>query len=382
MVLRHGVVVAEGWWEPYRADVVHDMFSLSKSFTSTAVGLAQAEGLLSVDDLVLDHVGDLAPADPDTHLARMRIRHLLSMTTGHHDACDEVTFASQDWARAFLTIPPEHEPGSHFVYNTAASHLLSVIVQRLTGRRLLDYLGPRLLEPLGIEDARWEQSPSGVDAGGFGLFLATEDIACFSQLYLDDGVWQGRRLLPEGWVEEATRAHGPEQPGDSEWDQGYGYQFWRGQHGTYRSDGAFAHLGIVLPDQDAVIAITAGAEDKDGLFERIWTHLLPALAEGPDDDDAAAEALVQRLAGLCMRPPAGDGLRGPGGWLGRTITLGANPLDVQSAALSRDDAGLALTLGLAAGPQTLRVGDGQWVRGTLQGGPDGFQEVAVCATYR
>ena len=377
MVLRHGVVVAQGWWEPYRPDAVHDMFSLSKSFTSTAVGLAQAEGLLSVDDLVLDHVGDLAPADPDPNLARMRIRHLLSMTTGHHDACDEVTFSSPDWARAFLTIPPEHEPGSHFVYNTAASYLLSVIVQRLTGRRLLDYLGPRLLSPLGIEDARWEQSPSGVDAGGFGLFLTTEDIACFSQLYLDDWVWQGRRLLPEGWVKEATRAHGPEQPGDSEWDQGYGYQFWRGHHGTYRSDGAFAQLGIVLPDQDAVIAITAGAEDNDGLFERIWTHLLPALAEGPDDDDVAADALVQRLAGLRMRPPAGDGLTVPDGWLGRTITLGANPLDVQSAVLAHDDAGLALTLGFAAGAQTLRVGDGEWVRGTLQGGPDGFQEVAA-----
>src|SRR5450830_2065965 len=133
MVLRHGAVLAEGWWAPFAADRAHQLFSLSKSFTSTAVGFAQAEGLLSVDDLVLDHFPDEAPTEPDPNLGRMRVRHLLTMTTGHHDAADDGTFGSPDWARGFLAQPVQHEPGTHFVYNTAGSYMLSAIVQRVTG---------------------------------------------------------------------------------------------------------------------------------------------------------------------------------------------------------------------------------------------------------
>ena len=153
MVLTRGAVVAEGWWDPYGPELGHQLFSLSKTFTAIAVGLAAAEGLLSVDDLVLDHLGDRGPDAPDDHLAAMRLRHLLTMTTGHHDDTSDRVFAEQDWVRAFLALPVEHEPGTHFVYNTAATYILSAIVQKVTGERVLDYLTPRLLEPLGIVGA-------------------------------------------------------------------------------------------------------------------------------------------------------------------------------------------------------------------------------------
>src|SRR5690606_22050861 len=150
-------------------ELPHELYSLSKSFTSTAVGFAVAEGRLGVDDLVLDHLGDLAPASPDPRLARMRVRHLLTMTTGHVGWTDDRVFGSKEWARAFLALPLDAEPGTAFQYDTPATYVLSFILQRLTGERLLDYLRPRLLEPLGIDGATWEQSPEGVDTGGFGL---------------------------------------------------------------------------------------------------------------------------------------------------------------------------------------------------------------------
>src|SRR4051794_1553355 len=158
MLLRHGHVLAEGWWAPYEAERPHMLFSLSKSFTSSAIGLAVAEGRLSVDDRVLSFFPDDAPAEPGENLAAMRVHDLLSMSTGH--AVDTTPFMRQDpgsnWAKAFLARPVEHTPGTHFVYNSGATYMLSAIIQQLTGMTLLEYLRPRLLTPLGIEQATWE----------------------------------------------------------------------------------------------------------------------------------------------------------------------------------------------------------------------------------
>ncbi len=375
MVLRHGSVVAEGWWHPYRPDLVHELYSLSKSFTSTAVGLAQAEGLLSVDDLVLDHLGDLAPAHPDPKLATLRIRHLLTMTAGHTTATDDRVFGRREWAKAFLALPMEVEPGTDFLYNTPATYVLSFILQRLTGQRLLDYLSPRLLEPLGIEGATWERSPEGVDTGGFGLSLTTEDIACFGQLYLADGVWQGRRLLPEGWVAEATRRHTDSHINDVDWAQGYGYQFWRCQPpGVYRGDGAFGQFCVVLPEQDAVVATTSGTPDLQGVLDRVWEHLLPALGgAGPFADtvhDAGAQAeLAARLAELRLEPPSGAAEPSAVADLaGRRIDLDGAPGGIRAVTVGPEGLGVpgaTVTLDLGGRTETVRLGAGEWAPGTL-----------------
>lgn len=309
MVLRHGHVVAEAWAHPYGPDMPHELFSLSKSFTSTAVGLAAGEGLLDVDDLLLDHLGDRAPANLDPRWQRLRLRHLLTMTTGHDGDPSGAVFGERDWVAAFLAQPLTHEPGTHFVYNTAATYVLSAVVQRVTGQRLLDYLTPRLLDPLGIGGATWEQCPMGVDTGGFGLSLRTADVAAFGQLLLQDGVWDGTRLLPEGWVAEATRAQvsngDPVVGGD--WWQGYGYQFWRCRHGGYRGDGAFGQLCVVLPDQDVVVAATSAVAEMQPPLDAIWTHLLPALHDGELPDDPPGRArLAHLVAGLRLDPPAGE----------------------------------------------------------------------------
>src|SRR5690348_799820 len=238
MVVRHGEVIAEGWWAPYDAEHNHVLYSLSKSFTSTAVGLAVAEGKLSVDDEVLKFFPGDAPEKPSDNLKSMLVSDLLRMSTGHQ--VEPKRPADQVWTKAFLAQTVPFKPGTHFLYNTSATYMLSAIVQKVTGQTVLDYLRPRLFEPLGIENPTWGTSPQGISLGGYGLSIRTEDIAKFGQLYLQKGQWHGKQLVPAAWVETATaRQTSNGSNPQSDWDQGYGYQFWRARHGAYRGDGAF-----------------------------------------------------------------------------------------------------------------------------------------------
>ncbi len=309
MVLRHGTVIAEGWWRPYAPDIPHALYSLSKSFTSTAVGLAIAEGLLSLDDTVVSFFPEDLPKTVGPNLATMRVRHLLTMHSGHAtDTGGRGQDASPDnWVRAFLSLDVEHAPGTRFVYNNGASFMLSAIVQRVSGIPLLEYLTPRLFRPLSIAHPAWESSPRGIQAGGWGLSLTTEDIARFGQLYLRQGRWNGAQLVPESWVRAATsrQVDSAGNGGAIDWKQGYGYQFWRCRHGAYRGDGAYGQYCIVMPDQDVVVAITGGTGNMQVVLDCVWEHLLPAV-DGQQGGDAALSA---RLAGLSLAP-AGDGVAG------------------------------------------------------------------------
>ena len=275
MLVRHGKVVAEGWWKPEAANKPHVLWSLSKSFTSTAVGLAVAEGKLSVDDPVLKFFPQDAPAEPSDKLKAMRVRDLLTMTTGHEIEARFTTNAP--WVQTFLAHPVPHKPGTHFLYNTPGSHMLSAIVGKVTGQTVLDYLKPRLFDPLGMENPEWKTSPQGDTIGGYGLFVRTEDIAKFGQLYLQKGKWNGKQLIPAAWVEQATSkqvSNGSDPSRD--WDQGYGFQFWRCRHGAFRGDGMNGQFCIVMPEQDAVIAMTADTRDMQAQLNVVWDKLLPA----------------------------------------------------------------------------------------------------------
>ncbi len=310
MLVRHHRVVAEGWWAPYGPELPHMLFSLSKSFTATALGLALGEGRLTLDDPVLSFF----PAEERTvshpHLRAMRVRHLITMSTGHtRDPIAELLQQGGDhWTHGFFQCPPDKAPGTHFLYNNAATYLLGAIVQGVTGQNLLDYLTPRCLAPLGIDGAVWETSPEGINLGFSGLRIRTEDIAAFGQLYLNQGLWQGRRLLPVEWVREATRAqvaNGTDP--DSDWSQGYGYQFWRCRHAAYRGDGAYGQFCLVMPERDAVLVITSGINNMQGLLNLVWRHVLPALSSRPLPNDPSSQAeLISRLPklGLDAMPPS------------------------------------------------------------------------------
>jgi CubicO group peptidase (beta-lactamase class C family) len=310
MVVRHGRVVAEGWWTPYGKSDPHVMYSLSKSFASTAVGLAIAEGKLTLDDSVLSAFPEDAPATVSDNLKAMRLRDLLRMNAGQHaDDVSAFRFDSDDkLTRVFLSLPVLHKPGTHFWYNTPATYMASAMVQKATGQTVLDYLRPRLFDPLGIENPTWDASKQGITLGGFGLRIRTEDIARFGQLYLQKGEWQGKRLLSAEWIAEATaRQTSNGSSPTSDWEQGYGYQFWRCRHGLYRGDGAFGQFCIVMEKQDAVVAITSGTRDLAGVMNLVWEHILPALDAKPlPADKASATKLRQKLASLSLPPQPGE----------------------------------------------------------------------------
>ena len=309
MLLRHGKIAAQGWWNPYNPDSPHVLFSLSKSFTSTAIGIAQSEGLLSINDKVISFFPGDVPENPSQNLQSMRISDLLRMNTGHNeDATDRMRKDTVNWVRAFLSLPVENKPGTRFAYNSAATFMLSAIIQKVSGKTLFEYLTPRLFEPLGIEHASWEMAPGGINTGGWGLKVRTKDIANFGQLYLQKGMWEGKQLVPSTWVEEATKLQTSNGSNpESDWDQGYCYQFWRCRHNLYRGDGAFGQYCIVFPEQDAVLAITSGTNNMQAIMNIVWDKLLPGMKESPlADNKEAFDALENKLSNLSLSLVKGE----------------------------------------------------------------------------
>jgi CubicO group peptidase (beta-lactamase class C family) len=367
MLVRHGKVVAEGWWNPYAPGDIHITYSATKSFTSTAIGFAAQEGLLSVHDKVLSFFPDLAPKEPSAQMQNMRIRDLLIMSTGHQSDTMDRLRARKDgqWRRAFLETAVEHRPGTHFVYNSGASYMLSAIVQKVSGKTIQEYLQPRLFEPLGIENAFWGLSPEGIGLGDGGLSIKTEDLAKFGLLYLQKGMWNGRRLLSEQWVDEATsRQTSTGSDPDSNWDQGYGYQFWRNKVDGYRADGAQGQFSFVLPKDDIVLAVTSGTTNTRGVMDIVWEQLLPAVHDKAlPENHAAREKLAAKLGALSlpMQPGASSSPR-IAEVSGAVYTFTNNEQGIETVAVDFSASRPVLTIRDADGTHHITCGVGNWVR--------------------
>lgn len=375
MLLRHGYVIAEGWWEPYTSDAPHVLFSLSKSFTSTAIGFAVQEGLLSVEDTVISYFKEECP-EPDSNLSKMRIKHLLSMNTGHIVDTTDFFYRREDgnWVKAFFGVPVEKEPGTHFLYNTGATYMLSVILQKITGEKLLDYLQSRLLEPLNISGAAWETCPMGYNTGGFGLRVKTEDIAKFGQLYLSKGKVNGKQLLGEEWIQEATGIQSDNSAnGPGDWGQGYGYQFWRCRHNAYRGDGAFGQYCIIMPDLDAVLAITGGMKDLQKPLELVWNKLIPGFTENALPETEDYEKLKDKLTSLRLLLPEGKDKSSMESRInGKSYKMESNPFRLEEIAFSFASEHISMSITEGGQKNVYEVGIGYWTMGTinLEGNPE------------
>ncbi len=378
MLLRHGQVVAEGWWKPYGPENPHVLFSLTKSFTSSAVGFAVSEGKLSIDDPVISFFPDDAPAKPSRNLAAMKVRHLLTMSTGHHEDSTGRTTSRADgnWVRGFFSMPVKHEPGSLFIYNSGASHMLSAIVQKVVGMPLHEYLKPRLFEPLGIQGMTWQTDPRGINTGGWGLSIKTDDIARFGQMYLQKGMWNGQQILPVEWVEMATSKQMDNSNWFSvDWQQGYGFQFWRCQNNAYRGDGAFGQYCIVMPAQDAVLAMTSGVGDMQAVLSLVWKHILPGFAaEALPAEDLLNQRLATRLGKLALRPPKGKASSEMVRQVnGKVYTFDDNPAGIKSISFAFTGKTVTLTVREASGKHNLVCGMDGWLLGKTalfsEGGP-------------
>lgn len=374
MLVRHGHVVAEGWWSPYSAEDPHTLQSLSKSFTSTAAGLAVAEGKLNLDEPVIKFFPDEAPAEPGKRLPAMRVRDLLRMSTGQAATEHQLNFgfpfrSPESLVKLFLAIPVQDKPGTHFVYNSAATYVLSAIIQKATGQTVLDYLKPRLFEPLGITDPQWEASAQGVTFGGFGLSLRTEEIARFGQLYLQKGRWQGQQLVPAAYVEAATSlqtANGSNP--NSDWDQGYGYQFWRCRYGFYRGDGAWGQFCVVMPEFDAVLVITGTYDDMQLALNLVWNRIVPAFKDAALPADAElTRKLAQKLESLTLKVPVALTGPPPAGIAGKRYVFPDNPQQIESIEFEPEPPGgeAAWVVRIAGRPQRVVIGHCAWKKATL-----------------
>jgi CubicO group peptidase (beta-lactamase class C family) len=391
MIVRHGHVVAEGWWSPYAATEPHMLFSLSKSFTSTAIGMLQADGKLSINDPILKYFPEDAPAQPSENLRAMRIRDLLMMSTGQHkEDVDKINVMAADKTatKQFLAAPVPHKPGTLFYYNSPGTFMLSAIMQKVSGQTVRDFLTPRLFEPLGIKQPDWDLTPQGFNRGSSGLHMITEDIAKFGQLYLQRGEWEGRRLLPAAWIDVATsrQASNGSNP-ESDWDQGYGYQFWRCIPGFYRGDGAYGQFCIVMPQYDTVVAINSGTNDMQSVMKLIWTRLIPELRPAPIPENPDAHAkLVQRLASLAIAPQAGSAESATVARIfGRRFQFGAdakNHVGLESIELQKSANGeVTFTVRMHGAEQRVVVGQNKWIKGAFTFNSDGPVPVAVSGAW-
>ncbi len=372
MILRHGKVIAEGWWNPYRSDLRHMMYSTSKSFTSTAVGFAVSEGRIKLSDKLVSFFPKILPDTVTTKLADLSLKDVITMSDGQRPDPTGAAMASVDWAQFFLSRPIVDTPGVNFLYNSLGTYMLSAVVQTVTGQTVLDYLRPRLFEPLGIVGMDWETSPQGIDAGGWGLRIKTEDMAKFGELYLQKGVWNGKQILPSAWVEEATTYKinnaapnsTPEVRAASDWAQGYCYQFWRCRHNAYRADGAFGQYIIVMPDQDAVIAITSESPSMQNEMNLIWDFLLPAFrSEQLAADTASYNLLKGKLAGLRLSTPnAVDNPLTETAISGKIFTLDSNDGKFDRISFQFRDKTCEVTIRHEGKDHVLVCGEGTWHR--------------------
>lgn len=298
MVLRNGKVITEAWWHPESASKPHILWSLSKSFTSTAVGLAIEDGAFGLDDPVISFFEEDLPEEVSENLSKMTVRNLLTMSAGH--TSEPWASGTEHWAKRFLSQGVPNSPGSQFLYNTPATYMLSAIVQKTTGQNVRDYLVPRLFDPLGIETPQWDQSPQGVSLGGFGLYLKTEDIAKFGQMLLNEGSWNGEQIVPKSWIQMATSKQigNDRGAGNPDWREGYGFQFWRCRHGAFRGDGKDGQFCIVVPDKQLVVVMTAKTGNMQRQLDLVWDYLLPAIGTELGEDPESQKQLQQRIESL------------------------------------------------------------------------------------
>jgi len=341
IILRRGRVIAEASFAPWSKDRLHMLFSLSKSFTSTAVGFAVQDGLLKVTDRLTSFFPELLPAPRCENMQKITIRHMLSINTGH---AVEPVHRTDCWEAEFLRSYVEYEPGTHFLYNTFATYMLAAVVQKVTGKKMIEYLREKLFDPLGMSKDIWfEESPTGVATGGYGLNVRVEDIAKLGQFYLQNGKWEGKQLLNDEWIRDAqtpwsdNRGHGGEA---SDWGSGYGYQFWMCRPDkVFRGDGAFGQFCVIMPEQEMVIAINSGLSDMGAVLNAIWEQILPCVSDRLPAADGALEKRLSASAtttpafweedGSCAQPPVPEN-----NWLGSFRLQTHNQLGCDSLMLT------------------------------------------------
>ncbi|MBE6626241.1 MAG: serine hydrolase [Ruminococcaceae bacterium] len=338
---------------PYSTEDKRESYSLSKSFTSTAIGMLVTEGKLTTDARIVDLFPDKCPAEMSENLAKMRLSHVLSMNTGHESCVMDKISQADDAVAAFLAQPVVHEPGTHFAYNTGATCILAAIVEKLTGMSLLDYITVKLFIPMGIFGTTWHRVRSGIQQGGTGICVNCDDIAALGQLYLNKGVFGGKRYLSEEWVETASsKISDNSNNGTADWCVGYGYQLWRNAKEGYRGDGAFGQLMMVFPEREMVVAIQGMLGDMWAEVESVY-DLIDNLYDTTDEPLALPEYAPRKSSDTASRME------------NKFYKLDQNPTGLTGLYITRTDNTLSIHLTDGANCETITAGNGYWADSTV-----------------
>ena len=314
LLCKDDCLVAEGYYAPVKKDDLHRMFSVTKSFVSIAIGLLQEEGRLSLDDSIVKFFPEYVPNTSETHpwLLATTIRDMLSMRSCHASTTYDKFSSKTDWVKSFFTVAPTHKPGTVFHYDTSATHTLCALVEKLTNMKMLDYLRNKVLNEIGFsQEAYCLTDGFGVSMGGSGLMATSRDLMCFALLILHNGNLNGKQYISADYIKEATSFQtatcvtGP-IPSES---QGYGLQFWTGEHGSIVCYGMGGQLAILLPEYNTAIVTTADTQGYQGgnqvIYDAIFRHILPELEKKqspwtPSDEEKLA--FEQFMSKLAMRP--------------------------------------------------------------------------------
>ena len=367
VIVRHGKVIAEGSWKPFDTlNETHMLYSHSKSFTSSAIGLLADRGKIDLDERIVDIFSNEVPAKVSENLAQLRVRDLLTMNVGKKD---HLLRDGGDWVKEFLSKDFFRKPGTGFKYDSDATYMLAAIVEKKSGMKMMDYLQKNMFDQIGITKAWTTCSPQGIPCGGWGMNMTTRELARFGQLYLNRGDWDGKRVLSSDWVSLATTRQtwsgwqnvGVKALGEgTDWEQGYGFQFWRCRHGAYRADGAGGQYTVVIPEKDMVVSAHAGLGDFPKELDLIWDNLLPVLKDAPlAENPSAQKKLADRLAKLAIKPV--EFARARKWTTPFEFSLRENSRGFKSVRFDpKDGGGCICTLVTRAGEQKFPAGTGEW----------------------
>ena len=382
MVMRHGKICLEGFRKPFDPETPHQLFSVSKSFTSVAIGIAQREGLLKVSDKLVDFFPEYAKtAHP--RLAKTTLEDLLTMRSGFAECTAKRMFDSPDgdWAKCYFSLVPEYDPGTSFTYNSGATYMLGAALHQASGQTVREYLTPRLFEPLEIVPGIWESCPRGLDCCGWGLYLKLRDLAKFSQLLLDGGRYGGAELIPSDYLAEAVKPHADNSANlKPDWKLGYGYQFWRSKCG-FRCDGAAGQYAVVLPEFDMTFTAHSATTDMQAILTALWEELLPHLSPTPLPESPRDLAeLREKLDALTMPTAAGNEAPHP---VRREFRFAPNGCGILGCSVEAKDTECALTFRLSGGvSEQLRARFGSFAYGVFKLTDRAAHPTAASAAWR
>ena len=356
VVSDHGRTVVRLAPYPYRPEDKSEVYSLSKTFSATAVGMLVYKGLVNEENLICDLFPDKVPAEPSENLKKMKLRHVLSMNSGHENCVMGKMNLSADPVRTFMEEEVRFEPGTHFTYDTGCSALLACLVKKITGMNVSEYLSAELFPALGIRSVSWLNMSSGINMGGCGIHVSADDIAKFGRLFLSGGEINGVRYISEEWIKKASSFISDTKDARSQrdWINGYGYQMWLNRDEGYRGDGAFGQLMMIYPERDIVVAVTGMFGDMQGEVESVYD-----LVTGLYDD--GSEELV-----LPEYHPIGSETR-LSGLEGAYYSLDENPYGFKGLTISYDNRSDCLTVTLSDGSvaNDITAGNGKWFRSTI-----------------